>query len=197
LTGSFLRILHGQVEMLIFPVIDRTGTGQYIFQFTTLSACQVQEGSILVGSSSLPAMELRGGVMVFFGWSPEYSVQIEELDDQHKKLLEMMNEAYSAIQDKASPVNVSILLSEMCDYAIGHFSKEELLLKKFEYKHFDAQKKEHDFFFDQISNFKIKLMEGDPLIVDEIAVFLKTWFYKHIVEHDKDYSEFLHQNGIT
>ena len=135
--------------------------------------------------------------MVFFGWSPEYSVHIKELDDQHKKLLVMMNEVYSAIQEKQGYFNISRFLSEMSEYAIAHFSKEEQLLKKYEYGELEAQQKEHNLFFDQITIFKTRLEDGDPDVMDEIAEYLSLWLSGHIIGHDKKYSDFLNGNGVT
>lgn len=135
--------------------------------------------------------------MAFFEWSPEYSVQVSELDDQHKKLLMMMNKAYDAIQENVDHINVSTLLTAMSDYAIMHFSKEEHLLKKYEYNEFETQQKEHNQFFDQIMIFKTKLSDGDPFVMAEIAEYLSKWLFSHIKIHDKKYSFLLNENGLV
>ena len=135
--------------------------------------------------------------MKLFEWDVEYSVKVAELDDQHKILLGLMNEAYTAIMEKQEHINVSTLLAKMSDYAISHFSKEEKLLRKYEYDDLETQQEQHNRFFDQIALFKKRLSKGDPDVMDDIANFLSTWLHGHIKTHDKKYSLLLNENGIT
>jgi len=134
--------------------------------------------------------------MVYFGWTPEYSVKIAELDDQHKKLLEMMNKAYEQARNDPSPAEVSRLLHELNEYAIAHFSKEEKYMLQTEYKDYEDHKGQHEYFYDQIARFKTKLGEGDREIYAEIADFLKSWFLKHILTNDQKYSGHFIDAGI-
>ena len=134
--------------------------------------------------------------MLYFQWSPEYSVEVAELDQQHKQLLAMMNNAYAETEKDATPLDVSRMIFEMNEYAIAHFSREEKYMKQTAYAGYEDHKGQHEYFYDQIARFKAELATGNREIYGEIADFLKTWFFDHIVKKDQLYTGHFHDAGI-
>jgi hemerythrin len=135
--------------------------------------------------------------MAFIIWTPEYSVKNSVLDEQHKKILAMMNDAYMAVTEKSPRMNVSRLITSMSEYAISHFSKEEGFMRSCKYEKMPSHKEKHDEFFKKVSYFTRRLSESDPLIYREITDFLQLWLFDHILKEDMQYVECFQKNNLT
>ena len=120
-------------------------------------------------------------------WNDNYSVKVVSLDDQHKKILELINDIYNAKRQNQADSKVSHALLELRDYSITHLSDEESLLKKCGYSDFEIHKKVHDDFrkeSEQLLRMQRDIM-GDISI--EVLDFLKAWWTKHILGMDQKY----------
>ena len=134
--------------------------------------------------------------MAFFEWTDELSVKIKEIDDQHKKLIDMINDFYDGIQNKASKDNLVNLISSMADYTVYHFEKEESYMVKFNYENIDEHHKLHKGFVDKVLDLKNRLDTGKLVISIEVTSFLKDWLKEHIMGEDPKYVELFQKNGV-
>ena len=69
-----------------------------------------------------------------FVWNLQYSVHSDEIDDQHKRFFEIINELYDLLDKK--PIELEpflILITHLGDYAFYHFATEEGYFKIFNY----------------------------------------------------------------
>ena len=64
-------------------------------------------------------------------WNDKYSVNISLIDEQHKKLFEIINKAVIAKKHRNVTKNVLGILDEMTEYALKHFETEEHYTKEF------------------------------------------------------------------
>ena len=55
-------------------------------------------------------------------WKKEYSVGIEEIDDQHKYFISLLNDLYNAIVEGKSQEELKVLFQDLSDYAEKHFA---------------------------------------------------------------------------
>ncbi len=63
--------------------------------------------------------------MAFIAWTDELSVDIGEIDEQHKKLINMINDlSYAMSKGKGRDVIEAILVG-LRDYTVEHFAHEE------------------------------------------------------------------------
>lgn len=125
--------------------------------------------------------------MALTSWNDQYSVNIPELDQQHQKLLAMLNELHEAMKQGKSKEIVEKLVYESFDYAARHFTYEEQLMKKAGYSEFMSHKKMHEAFQVQISEFKRALEEQDRCLSLNMLNFFKKWAVDHICQEDKKY----------
>ena len=135
--------------------------------------------------------------MAAINWNDSLSVKIKSIDDQHKKLIEMINEFYENVSKKSNNELISKLVSGMKEYTIMHFNTEEKYMKQFNYPNFEKHRKEHEDFIRKVNQLEEKLSKGTTILSFEITTFLKDWIKNHIQESDKQYSSFFIKNGIV
>ena len=84
-----------------------------------------------------------------FDWKESYTVNIAEIDKQHKKLFKLgedlaviisLNDGYDHYDEIVNA------LHELKKYTIYHFDYEESLMKKYNFNGLDTQRKEHNDF---------------------------------------------------
>lgn len=120
--------------------------------------------------------------MPLLEWTDRLSVGIEGIDDQHRKLVGMINEAYEATFEPRDSAEAVRLLEAMRDYALEHFAAEEYLMKGIDYPELDSHCKEHQLFVDQLLAFTA---DEEPVDAEEIFAFLREWLVTHIMGTDK------------
>ena len=133
--------------------------------------------------------------MAFLDWDEEYSVGVEEIDEQHKRLFQLLNEFYDGITEYHTQA-LEELLNSLVDYTRYHFSTEEEYMEKFDYPDTGAHKDEHAIFTRKISDVKERLSEGTLRISFEITDFLKAWISDHLLVTDKKFSKCFNENGL-
>jgi hemerythrin len=135
--------------------------------------------------------------MALFEWKEQYSVNVKEIDKQHKMLVETLNELHEAMLTKKSREILSGIVTSMVDYAKFHFSYEEGNMKRFNFPGYSSHKKEHDDFTEKVGDFQKKHADGHLMLSMEIMNFLKDWLKNHIMGTDKQYSSFFNDKGLT
>lgn len=79
-----------------------------------------------------------------FAWSDSYDVGIEEINRQHKVLIEIINEIINLQQNGRSKELIRRVLDGMIDYTVNHFGYEEYLMQKTGYPEFDEHHARHE-----------------------------------------------------
>jgi hemerythrin len=134
--------------------------------------------------------------MALVTWNEALSVNIKSIDDQHIKLIQMLNEFYDNITNRSNIENISKLLISLKKYTQEHFSLEENYMKQYHYPLFNAHKREHDFFLAKVEGIEENLKNGKLVLSLDVTSFLFDWLKNHIKGTDKKYSDFFIENGI-
>lgn len=121
-------------------------------------------------------------------WSDAYSLGLPEIDDQHKVLIDLINQLWAAIIKRATPAETLVLVEELEKYTISHFGAEETFMRITGYPEFDRHKKFHDEFVARIASEKKVIQAGGHLSL-ELLKFLRDWLINHILVADKAYAE--------
>ena len=132
----------------------------------------------------------------FVEWSDEYSVGIQSIDEQHKRLLSLINQLQTAVDHQTDATFVDEALGELVDYTRTHFSYEEKLLEDNDYPQFAEHKKEHEAMVEQVMDFLERYKKNKDETIEDITLFLKNWLINHINGTDKEYSSFLVGKGV-
>ena len=121
-------------------------------------------------------------------WDDSFSVGVVEIDEQHRRWIEIINKLHDSIMDKTVSVkNSDRILCEMIDYANFHFIFEEDHMKKVGYQDLKKHRQQHEFFN---KNLAAKLQEeraGGLVMNTELMKILMNWLREHILEEDMKY----------
>jgi len=129
-------------------------------------------------------------------WDSSLQLGIFQIDDQHKQLVNMINDLHRAMKLRQSMAVTGSILDRLVSYIIMHFGVEENLLQKHGYPDADQHKKVHEKLVEKVTDFKTKVDKGDGTISMELMDFLKDWLVNHIKGTDKKYVPFLKQHGV-
>jgi hemerythrin len=124
-------------------------------------------------------------------WNDTYSVQIKEIDDQHKKLIQMINDLHNAMSEGRGKLIVAQILDDLIDYTKTHFKTEEVMMEKCSYPSFRTHKEAHDILTQKVLDIQSRFQTGQVVVTIEVMNFLKDWLTQHILEMDKLYIPYL------
>lgn len=129
-------------------------------------------------------------------WSNEYSVDIQEIDEQHKCIVNYINEIYEALSRKESHDLIADVIHKLVEYTKIHFAVEETLMRIFDYEGYQQHKMIHDRLVQQALAYQGRFLAGDPKVGMELLMFLKEWLFNHINQVDKRYINTFHAAGV-
>lgn len=118
-------------------------------------------------------------------WQKKFETGIKEIDEQHKKLIEMINSVEKSFDLKE-------LFSELIEYSRVHFTTEEALFKEYDY----PKSREHILEHQKIIQNILKL-EGEDLESNEIKETLMDILENHLLTFDKEYVKFFKEKGVA
>lgn len=133
--------------------------------------------------------------MEIIEWSESLSVGIQKVDEQHKMLIQMMDQLDQAIRSSQSSEVIEDVLTNLFNYAQQHFALEEELFRKHKYPEMALHELEHQRFIAKAFAFKERLSAKRPGLALELLTFLSSWVLNHIELTDKRYSKHLHDCG--
>ncbi|MGB0128675.1 MAG: bacteriohemerythrin [Rhodocyclaceae bacterium] len=123
-------------------------------------------------------------------WSNELELGIPEIDSQHKELLTIINELWTAIVAKRAADSIDGVLRELESYTRAHFTAEEVLMRVEKFPDFNMHKQQHQAFIDKLGNTRNLVSKGKPIELD-LLHYLTDWLVKHILGSDKEYASFV------
>jgi hemerythrin-like metal-binding protein len=135
--------------------------------------------------------------MALLTWSAEYSVGIKEIDNEHIKLVELINQLHDGMKAGKGREILGNILNELVKYTAFHFGHEEQLFDKYLYPDTILHKKQHKALVEQVLAYKESYDNGKSVITMDIMNFLKDWLINHIAGSDKKYTAYLNSKGVV
>ncbi len=129
-------------------------------------------------------------------WTDKYSVGVNSIDIQHRKIIELINILIEHHNDTADSDTVFNVLQEMMKYAQKHLDDEEKLLEKYEYPELMQHAAIHVAYLERVAEFSFEVMALNNDISTELLEFLKNWWIQHILQEDMKYRPFFEQQGV-
>jgi hemerythrin len=135
--------------------------------------------------------------MALMTWNESMSVGVQVLDEDHKKLIALLNELHEGILGGHSDEALGHVLDELFHYTRTHFLREEQYFQRTDYPGSSLHKKEHAKLMTTAGDLQKRFKTGSTTILSlETMNFLKGWVSHHILESDKAYGPHLNANGI-
>ncbi|MCM5553919.1 bacteriohemerythrin [Pleomorphomonas sp. NRK KF1] len=135
--------------------------------------------------------------MPIMEWNEKLSVGVASLDNDHKKLVALVNELYDAIQAGKGADKLGPVLDSLISYTVFHFQNEEKFFAQTGYPASAAHKQEHEALTKQAVAIQTKFKSGAAgTLTLEVMNFLRNWLINHIQGSDKKYGPHLNAQGI-
>jgi len=128
---------------------------------------------------------------MFIEWNDTYSVGIDEIDDHHKTLLELLDRSYCLKLEGNNKYELSELIYELIDFSHYHFSAEERLMIKYDYPNIDQHILEHLNYTYTVMTFEKLMVENNDNSPDDVFEFVKNWLFDHILNTDSEMGQFI------
>jgi len=98
--------------------------------------------------------------VAFFVWDPKYSVGVAEIDNQHRRLVELIDEMHIAMKEGHAREEAPKILGGLIDYTQKHFATEERLMDRYRYPAAAVHKDKHGRIVARVLEFKEKIDGG-------------------------------------
>jgi hemerythrin len=128
--------------------------------------------------------------MSYLKWSDKYSLNVAEIDEQHKKLVGLVNEMYDAMHAGKGRDMIGTVIAEFVAYTDYHFKAEERLLRQNGYPEYNGHKEMHDNLSRKAHSIKKAFDRGNTPTAIEVMLLLTNWLNTHILEEDRKYKPY-------
>ena len=138
-----------------------------------------------------------------FAFTDKFKTGIELVDDEHRRLFEIIKEANDLINaellhDKYD--KIMEILASLKDYTEFHFNDEEELMKRISYPGLEAQKHAHAAFIERLVDIDLNTLDeidnDQQAYLLDLINFLIGWLSNHILASDKKLGEYVRNNNI-
>ena len=126
-------------------------------------------------------------------WCDSLLIGNELVDNQHKEIFKRINELVFACEGAPGSGKIEEILKFLVDYALRHFTDEELLQLEYHYPEYKKHKGMHDDFMAEINGFMRRFKESGASagFTGELNSFLVNWLITHIQKHDKKIGDYI------
>jgi len=132
----------------------------------------------------------------YLEWKSEYSTGIDSIDQQHKKLVNLINQMQTAVDYSTGEEFEREALDELVSYTMTHFGYEEKLMEDNGYPGYEPHKAEHEKMVKQVDSVLSEYKQNPAQAMQHAHDFLRDWLINHINGIDKAYSSFLIGKGV-
>ncbi|OGI00962.1 MAG: hypothetical protein A2Y25_06780 [Candidatus Melainabacteria bacterium GWF2_37_15] len=132
-------------------------------------------------------------------WRTEYESGIEEIDRQHKDIINTLNKIYWAIEDNKAEGRIQELLNAFDFYETEHFKLEEDYAEKYNFPRIKELKNSHNFFkttykqLRQHYNERVEIFQPEVQEILHLHSIMNKWLSIHLITLDKELFDFLRE----
>ena len=134
---------------------------------------------------------------MLFVWDDSYKTGITEIDQDHKGLINLINDLYEAIQDGSGGALLLPIFSALKHYTETHFAKEEGYMVKCDVPDQDSHFHEHKLMVEKLADLERRHRKGEAAISLQTLTFLRDWLKNHICAVDQAMASQLKNKDIV
>lgn len=125
-------------------------------------------------------------------WRPEYSIGIDDVDQQHKHFLRLLRRAGEPAPTRDRR-RLGELLGELESYAADNFRSEERLMRaaRLPPGHVRLHVAAHSVFWRDLTRLEGRLKNGDAAIAPTLHSFMLFWLTDHVCRVDREMGRLL------
>lgn len=121
-------------------------------------------------------------------WTPDYEIGIGVIDQQHRRIVDYINQIYDHEGAGSSRAATEDVLYDLLDYTYSHLAFEEALMEEAGYRDLTFHRQAHKAFTRQVNGLRQRFDNGEA-VASELAEMLQGWLLKHIATEDAGYCE--------
>lgn len=126
-------------------------------------------------------------------WGDVLSVGVDEIDEDHRKLVNIFNILNHSVAEGASQEYLAAVLEELINCTVWHFSHEERLMLKYGYEGTEEHKEEHQELIESAKEIQLNILQGYKAIAEKDIEVLERWLTGHILSTDMKFGTYLAQ----
>jgi hemerythrin len=135
--------------------------------------------------------------MRFMEWSDRFSIGVAVFDDEHKKLIAIINSLHEALSSGIADADLRRISDNLVEYTLMHFRHEEMYFDDWAYPDAEAHMALHARLREQVFNARRQIQEKNPRELGlDLMEFLRQWLSEHILVEDRKYGRFLFEKGL-
>ncbi|WP_320174085.1 bacteriohemerythrin [Maridesulfovibrio sp.] len=128
-------------------------------------------------------------------WNDSLNIGVKEIDEQHRGLVQMINEILEAFAKGETDTAVDRMLGQLHEYTVVHFNAEEKYMEKIEYPHIQEHRNSHARLKGSVKSLRAARFHYEEVTPDEIKELLSGWLLEHILREDYKIVKFIKQGG--
>jgi hemerythrin len=126
-------------------------------------------------------------------WGKILSIEVDEIDEDHRKLINIFNILNHAVMEGESPDYLAAILEELVNCTVWHFSHEERLMLKYSYQGMEEHKAIHRELIKSVKDMQQRILQANNSMTNEYIEFLERWLTEHILTEDMRLGSYLSQ----
>ncbi|MBN1182981.1 MAG: bacteriohemerythrin [Bacteroidales bacterium] len=129
-------------------------------------------------------------------WNKNFTLGIQEIDDQHQNLFGIINNLYNAVNEHKPQKQLHALLKELLDYTQYHFGTEEKYFDEFGFKESGKHINEHQSYTKKLTKLVKDVGSKKSKVSFDMMNFIGEWIEEHIENFDKEYVKLFQSKGL-
>jgi hemerythrin len=129
-------------------------------------------------------------------WSNESSVGIQTIDNEHRELMDAINELCDAVSHGHEREHTGLLLHRLIECARDHFTSEEAMLSATNYPELAEHSRQHQSLLKEVEELAGRFVQDGLVFSERSLTFLYYWFNDHLVNDDRLYTAWLKKHGV-
>jgi hemerythrin len=129
--------------------------------------------------------------MSMFAWQDSYSIGVQEIDAQHRRLFSLADELHTAMSGGKGKDVLETVLRNLITYTKTHFAAEERLMQRCSYPDLAAHRAQHNELTQKVLQLQRDFESGKLMLTLEAMQFLSDWLRMHIGGSDRKYAPFV------
>lgn len=152
---------------------------------------------LIVVLAALPYIHKKLISRQYVQWDDRLSVGITQIDEDHKRLLGLINNLQTAAHYHTGEAFERQALDDLVDYTKFHFQREEELMREHGYADLPAHKAQHEAMIAEVAKVLQSYETDRERTIENLCRYLKEWLLKHIAGTDQAYAPYLQGKGVS
>ncbi|MDC0335835.1 bacteriohemerythrin [Pseudodesulfovibrio sp.] len=124
-------------------------------------------------------------------WNSKLNLGVPQIDEQHRRLVQLANNLVSAIQTNVADDILEIIFKELQEYTVFHFRDEELYMHEAGYPDIEEHIRQHEDLKKKVADYQEDMRLDMDVSPSDVLEFLGDWLVEHIIYSDMKIARFV------